>query len=68
MMQKTTTLEKMLTISDIEMHLQISKKKASKIMHMPDFPSIQIGKRYYVMEQDYIAWLNKYKNGKISLK
>ena len=50
----------MLTVAELAAHLRISRKQAYRLVGMPDFPAIRIGKRILIPEDKYEAWLNTY--------
>jgi hypothetical protein len=62
-----TTKEKILTVKDIQTVFQCGKNQAYEIIHTNGFPSMQIGRRYYVYERAFTAWLEK-NQGKVILK
>jgi len=59
--------EKMLTVKDIQAAFKCGKNQAYEIIHAKGFPSIRIGRRLYVREQAFTAWLEK-NQGKVVLK
>lgn len=61
-------LPKMLSISDIELHLGISQSMVYKLVKTDGFPTIKIGKRILIPEDDYEKWLNKVKGTEIIVK
>ena len=58
---------KMLRAKDIEKIIGCSKNMAYEIMKNKTFPSIQIGKNYYVTEENFYRWLNSNTYKKITL-
>lgn len=51
-------LDKMLTVSEIAVHLRISKKQAYRIVESKGFPSVRIGRRILIPEEKYKAWID----------
>ena len=51
---------KMLTVKELSSDLRIGKDKAYALMKSKSFPSICIGKRYYVTEEALADWLRNY--------
>lgn len=49
----------LLTAKDIQNRLSMSSKTAYKLICTKGFPSIKIGKRYYVPEEDFNKWIEK---------
>ena len=43
--------------------LQISKAGAYNLLNNPDFPTLRIGGRKMVMNQDLLIWLKRHTNG-----
>jgi hypothetical protein len=52
-------LEKMLKVSDIQTHLNISQRKAYSLIRSKGFPKIIIGHRYFIPEDKYIKWIDE---------
>lgn len=50
-------LPNMLSVTDIQKHLHISKETAYKLVKMKDFPKITIGKKYVIPEDAYLEWI-----------
>lgn len=53
-------MTKMLTVAEVADHLRISKKQAYRLVGATDFPSVRIGKRILVPEDQYQTWLDGY--------
>lgn len=53
----------MLTVKDLQELLNIGRDKAYSLMHSKSFPSMRLGRKYYVQEQAIQEWLvkNRYK-------
>ena len=57
---KTTIDEKVLTVDDVREHLHIGRNTAYNLFNKDKtFPSFKIGRKYLVLESQYIQWLNK---------
>lgn len=54
----------LLTVKDLQSQLGIGRDTAYALMHSRAFPSIQIGRRYYVTREALEQWLsqNTYKS------
>lgn len=52
-------LDKMLKVSDIQKHLGISRKKAYSLVSLKGFPKIQIGRNFYIPEEQYKKWIDE---------
>lgn len=50
----------LLNTQDLQVLLQIGRDKAYALMHAKGFPSIKIGGRYYVAQEELHKWLDKY--------
>ncbi len=59
---------RMLHPKDIKNHLNIGNDKMQKLLHMPGFPVLKIGKRYYIPEQEYFRWIEKNMGNDIIIK
>jgi len=53
----------LLTVKDLQELLNIGRDKAYSLMHSKSFPSMRLGRKYYVQEQALQEWLvkNRYK-------
>ena len=45
------------TIKDIQRILGIGKNNAYKLLQLPSFPFIKIGKRYLIPKDDFEKWI-----------
>lgn len=45
-----------LTTSDVARTLGCTEQTARKLFKSDDFPSIQVGKNYKILESEFIAW------------
>lgn len=54
----------MLTTRDVQHILHIGRDTAYSLMRSSSFPSIKIGKRYFVSEDALTEWLKRYE-GKV---
>lgn len=53
-----SNLAHILDTKDIARHLKIrSKRRLYKLMNDDKFPSFRIGRQWYVLEDDLMAWL-----------
>lgn len=53
-------LVKVLTVKDVQEHLHIGKNKANSLFKDDNtFPSFKIGRQHFILESEYIKWLNK---------
>ena len=53
--------EKALWVKDLEEYLNIGYSKALNLMRSAGFPSIRLGRRYFVMRSDLEDWIRKYR-------
>lgn len=51
--------KKILTVQDVADHLNISLKKAYKLVQYKGFPKITIGHRYFIPEDAYLKWIDE---------
>lgn len=58
---------RMYQVEDIRSIMNIGRDKAYALFKSRGFPSIKIGRNYYILEEDFLAWLNKYKGGEYQL-
>ena len=49
----------LLTVKELQELLKIGRDKAYSLMHAKSFPSMKIGRRYFVHEQALQEWLVK---------
>ena len=55
-----------LTVQDIQKILKLGRNSTLKLVNLPDFPKVRIGKSIRVTEEDLYDYLNSYK--KLSIK
>ena len=51
---------KLLCVRDLQKVLGVGRDKAYALMHSTGFPSIKIGGRYYVAQDQLQTWLESY--------
>ena len=52
-----------LTVSDVQKHMHIGNNKAYDLFkNDKSFPSFKIGGRYYVLQSQYLEWIQKMGN------
>ncbi|MEA4911568.1 MAG: helix-turn-helix domain-containing protein [Oscillospiraceae bacterium] len=56
---RENNLPNLLSPQQIKSYLGCSNKKVYDLMSSRTFPSLRIGKRYYVIESDFIDWIGK---------
>ena len=59
-MQKGTNMddmERLLTIKDIQEHLQIGRNRMYQLIKIDSFPKIKIGNTYRIPKQKYLEWI-----------
>ncbi len=56
-----------LTPKDIEKRLKLSHATVYKLMNLPDFPKVKIGRSVRVRESDFNAFMEVYKGKRIVL-
>ena len=59
-MQKGTNMddmERLLTIKDIQEHLQIWRNRVYQLIKIDSFPKIKIGNTYRIPKQKYLEWI-----------
>ena len=61
-------LDKLLTPNDVAAIMPMGRDKILQMFHLPDFPKIQINRRYFVMESSLAEWLERNEGKKIKLK
>ena len=59
--------ENMLTIKDIQTHLNISQRKAYSLVRSKGFPKITIGHRYFIPKESYEKYIAENLKHKIIL-
>ena len=50
----------MLNVKDLQRELNIGRDSAYALMRAKAFPSIKIGRRYFVSEDAFARWLERY--------
>lgn len=50
----------MLTVKDLQRELNIGRDSAYALMRAKAFPSIKIGRRYFVSKEALARWLERY--------
>lgn len=50
---------KVYTIKDIQDYLGIGKNTAYKLLKLPNFPVIKIGKKYIIPKDSFEEWISK---------
>lgn len=50
----------LLSTKELQTELRIGRDKAYALMHNSAFPSLKIGGRYYVPEDELQQWIRKY--------
>ena len=59
-MQKGTNMddmERLLTIKDIQEHLQIGRNRVYQLIKIDSFPKVKIGSTYRIPKREYIEWV-----------
>ena len=59
-MQKGTNMddmERLLTIKDVQEHLQIGRNRVYQLIKIDSFPKIKIGNTYRIPMQKYLEWI-----------
>lgn len=54
--QENTEKMVFLTTADVARTLGCTEQTARKLFKSDDFPSIQVGKNYKILESEFIAW------------
>lgn len=54
--QENTAKMVFLTTADVARTLGCTEQTARKLFKSDDFPSIQVGKNYKILESEFIAW------------
>ena len=55
----------MLTIKDVQNRLGICKNNAYKLIKLPNFPTIKIGRKYLIPEDEFNVWVKNSINKKL---
>ena len=59
-MQKGTNMddmEKLLTIKDVQEHLQLGRNRVYQLIKIDSFPKIKIGNTYRIPKREYLEWV-----------
>lgn len=51
---------KILHLEDIMKILGIGKDKAYALLRSPSFPATKVGRTYFVTEENFYEWINRY--------
>ena len=54
-----TQLPELMTIKELQSYLGIGKDKAYALVKSKSFPALKLGGRYYVIQPDFVIWLEK---------
>ncbi len=57
--KELTNLPKLLKPTDVKKYLNIGSDKLYELLRQKNFPSLKIGCRFYIIEDEFIEWLNK---------
>ena len=60
-MQKGTNMddmEKLLTIKDVQEHLQLGRNRVYQLIKIDSFPKIKIGNTYRIPKREYLEWVH----------
>lgn len=57
----------LLSTKELQKELNISRDKSYALMHAAAFPSIKIGRRYYVEDRKLRTWLDSYAHKSFAL-
>ena len=50
----------LLATKDLQKELNVGRDRAYNLMHAKGFPSIKIGRRYYVEPEELHKWIQRY--------
>lgn len=56
-----------LTTKDIQRILKIGRNSTLKLIALPDFPKIRIGRQIRIPEEDFYKYMESYKNLEIKI-
>ena len=59
-MQKGTNMddmEKLLTIKDVQEHLQLGRNRVYQLIKIESFSKIKIGNTYRIQKREYLEWV-----------
>lgn len=57
-MYETNILSEVLTAKNLQSNLRISRAGAYNLLNRADFPTLHIGKRKLVTQQELLRWMN----------
>ena len=60
-------MDNLLTPKDVDTILKCGKNNAYKLFNLKGFPSIKIGKRYFVRESSFWEYLSDHERNSINL-
>ncbi|MFR8551930.1 MAG: helix-turn-helix domain-containing protein, partial [Coprococcus sp.] len=50
-------MEKLLTIKDVQEHLQLGRNRVYQLIKIDSFPKIKIGNTYRIPKREYLEWV-----------
>ena len=50
-------MEKLLTIKDVQEHLQLGRNRVYQLIKIESFPKIKIGNTYRIPKREYLEWV-----------
>lgn len=50
--------DKLLSVTDIQEHLNIGRNRVYALINLKSFPKIKIGNTYHIPEKQYLIWLD----------
>lgn len=56
-----------LTVKDIQQILKLGRNSTLKLVALPDFPKIRVGRSIRVPEEDFYKYMESYKNMEIKI-
>lgn len=65
--KKVSELPFSLNADDVALLLGIGKNKAYNLLHIKDFPKIQIGRKIVIPRDAFLSWLNAHTGGVIPI-
>ena len=57
-----------LNVKDIRERFEISKTSAYNLMKLKGFPSVRLGRKYIVAEEDLYSFMDEHKGGQIFIE
>ena len=54
-----TQFPELMTVKELQSYLGIGKDKAYALVKSKSFPALKLGGRYYVIQPDFVIWLEK---------